>query len=447
MVDLARRTGIDFARVVDAGAGTGRFTIAAARAFPKASIVAIENDRELAKILLTNLTAARLGDRVQVQVSDFRTISLPRIEGRTLFIGNPPYVRHHDIETAWKHWYATRLATMGIRGSQLAGLHAHFLVKTFDLAREGDMACYVTSSEWLDTGYGAALRGLLLARGRSVDLAMLDQSLPIFADAMTTSTVMTLTVLAGERAITLRHVNSIETLLDEDDGATFRGGELVAAEPWSRLAGAERLEHVRSGTTLGEFFSVHRGQVTGNNSIWIEGSYHGALPQRFLFPAITRAKELLRLETDRLLDLSVLKRVIDLPTDLTTATASEAEQIARFLAWAGREGGENSYIARHRNPWYKVGLRDPAPIIVTYMARRPPRFIRNLCGARLINIAHGLYPRAAMPTRDLDALTNWLNSNVSRQSGRTYAGGLTKFEPREVERLPIPDIEELRAGA
>ena len=25
------------------------------------------------------------------------------------------------------------------------------------------------------------------------------------------------------------------------------------------------------------------------------------------------------------------------------------------------------------------------------------------------------------------------------QDGRTYAGGLTKFEPREMERLAVPD--------
>ncbi|MGH6932548.1 MAG: hypothetical protein ACREEE_08955, partial [Dongiaceae bacterium] len=38
-------------RVVDPGAGSGRFTIAAARAFPRARIIAVETDRRLTRIL------------------------------------------------------------------------------------------------------------------------------------------------------------------------------------------------------------------------------------------------------------------------------------------------------------------------------------------------------------------------------------------------------------
>ena len=33
---------------------------------------------------------------------------------------------------------------------------------------------------------------------------------------------------------------------------------------------------------------------------------------------------------------------------------------------------------------------------------------------------------------------SYLNASVSVASGRTYAGGLVKFEPREIERLHIP---------
>jgi len=31
--------------------------------------------------------------------------------------------------------------------------------------------------------------------------------------------------------------------------------------------------------------------------------------------------------------------------------------------------------------------------------------------------------------------------------GRVYAGGLTKFEPREMERIPVPDLNVLREMA
>jgi SAM-dependent methyltransferase len=447
MVALAQRSGIDIKRIVDPGAGTGRFTIAAARAFPEASVIAIEYDRELASLLLANLTAAGLGDRVQVHVADFRAAMLPRTEGATLFIGNPPYVRHHDIEPSWKQWYSSRLASKGIRGSQLAGLHAHFMVKTFDLAHEGDLVCYVTSAEWLDTGYGSALRALLLAQARDIDIALLDPISPAFADAMTTSAIVSYRHLRGASSVNLRLVGSIQELSDADALAGVRRRELSPADAWSRFAAGGPVADAGSATMVGDLFSVHRGQVTGNNMIWVEGQYPGSLPDQVLFPSVTRARDLLDLGSDRLLDAASLKRVIDLPADWSRSAGREAAKIERFIDWAGRQGGRDSYIAQHRKPWFKVGLREPAPIIMTYMARRPPKFVRNLCGARLINIAHGLYPREPIRTHDLDLITHWLNSNVSRNGGRTYAGGLTKFEPREVERLRLPALDELQAEA
>jgi hypothetical protein len=90
-------------------------------------------------------------------------------------------------------------------------------------------------------------------------------------------------------------------------------------------------------------------------------------------------------------------------------------------------------------------LKPPAPILCTYMARRPPAFVRNRCAARHINIAHGLYPRGTMADATLDALAAFLRGNVAQSSGRTYAGGLTKFEPKELEQIAVPPLAELGA--
>ena len=100
-----------------------------------------------------------------------------------------------------------------------------------------------------------------------------------------------------------------------------------------------------------------------------------------------------------------------------------------------------------RTPWWRVRLRAPAPILASYMARRPPAFVRNLAGARHVNIAHGLYPRERLSPPALDGLAAFLRRSVSQAQGRTYAGGLTKFEPGEMERLPVPAAALLPAYA
>ena len=72
------------------------------------------------------------------------------------------------------------------------------------------------------------------------------------------------------------------------------------------------------------------------------------------------------------------------------------------------------------------------------MARSAPKFVRNVAQARHINIAHGLYPREALSEEQLLGLVDYLATGISVLDGRTYAGGLTKFEPGEMERLLVP---------
>ena len=133
-----------------------------------------------------------------------------------------------------------------------------------------------------------------------------------------------------------------------------------------------------------------------------------------------------------------LRRVISLPADLDGLPGGERAAVASFLRQATAAGAADSYVARHRTPWWRVRLRVPPPILASYMGRRPPVFVRNEAAASYLNIAHGLYPREPLPPGVLDALAAFLSGSVTPGQGRVYAGGLVKFEPREMERLPVP---------
>ena len=80
----------------------------------------------------------------------------------TLFLGNPPYVRHHGITPRWKAWLSREARRLALPSSQLAGLHVHFFLATALHARAGDHGAFVTAAEWLDIGYGELVRRLLL---------------------------------------------------------------------------------------------------------------------------------------------------------------------------------------------------------------------------------------------------------------------------------------------
>ncbi len=391
-----------------------------------------------ALMLRANLSVRGLTERATVLVQDYRMVTLPGCAGRTAFIGNPPYVRHHDIDERWKAWYASRFAGLGIKASALAGLHLHFFLKTRLLAKDGDMGAFITSAEWLDVNYGSALRKLLLDELGGVALHVLEPAVQAFPGTATTAAITCFQM--GERIapMRVRSVSDIQRLNGLSKGNAVERARLQTASRWSIIV-KPSVQHADGVMELGELFRVHRGQVTGANGIWIAGEHAASLPERIKLATVTKARDLIEAGAS-LHSPGVLRRVIDLPPELDEFTSEERKRIHAYLEWAKSLGADQGYVARHRKAWWSVGLKSPAPILCTYMARRPPQFTLNTCGARHINIAHGLYPRQPLPTETMSKLVGWLNENINTGSGRTYAGGLTKFEPREVERLLIPRL-------
>ncbi len=172
--------------------------------------------------------------------------------------------------------------------------------------------------------------------------------------------------------------------------------------------------------------------------MWVTAGPHPLIPARFLFPAVTRARELFA--AGRVLPPGApLRRVIDLPADLDDLPGGERAAVAPLPPPGhGRRG--------------RGLLRGPAPHALVAGPARPRRRPswpatwaagrRSSCAtwpaASYLNIAHGLYPREPLPPRLLDALAAFLGRSVTPGQGRVYAGGLVKFEPREMERLPVP---------
>ena len=475
-------------RVVDPGTGSGRFLLRAAPIFPRATLLGVEIDPLAALIARANLAAAGLARRSHVALCDYRdflsrddvrvsAVTRASARAQTLFIGNPPYVRHHLIEARWKDWLVRGWRSLGIRASRLAGLHVHFFLATLLAARPGDAGAFITAAEWLDVNYGSALRAAFLGKLGGMGIITVEPRASAFADAATTSAITLFKI--GERVSQVRFRRleriapgtsltggtSLAGGTNLADGASLAGGvpvsrQVLEREPrWSKLSAARPQSRMartskpmRSGdrprladlVQLGELCRVHRGQATGANAVWIAGEEARDLPASVLMATVTRARELI--SAGRVLrSLESLRRVVDLPRDLSELAASQRLPVEAFLKAARRRGADRSYLARHRHAWWSVELRAPAPILATYMARRPPVFTRNVAGARHLNIAHGLYPRVELNEAQLMGLVDYLSTRVRIEDGRTYAGGLTKFEPREMERLLVPRPEALSA--
>ena len=457
MIAWAAGTGIRPARVVDPGSGSARMLLAAGRRWPDAALIGVEIDPAAAIIGRASLAAAGFAGRSAVLLGDYCRAPLPHVEGPTLFLGNPPYVRHHQIPARGKDWLRRAARELGLPASGLAGLHAHFFLATARHAVLGDLGVLITAAEWLDVNYGRLVRELLLGALGGQAVHLIEPATAVFADAAATSVIACFRPGTTPEAIRMRRVAGPAELGALAGGtpvavpvlrATSRWGPLLrAAKPGAAKPGAvarpgsagpTRPGRLREGhVELGELCRVHRGQVTGANAVWVTARPHPLVPARFCVPAVTRARELIAAGLV-LAAGAPLRLVISLPADLDELPDGERPAVARFLRHATAAGAADSYVARHRTPWWRVRLGVPPPIMASYMGRRPPVFVRNQAGASYLNIAHGLYPREPLDPGVLDALAAFLSRSVSPEQGRVYAGGLIKFEPREMERLLVP---------
>ncbi len=423
-------------RIVDPGAGSGRFLIEAGRQFKKASLVAVEIDPLAALMTRANLAAVGMADRSCVLLKDFRVAALEQIEGKTLYIGNPPYVRHHLIDSDWKKWLKEQSAHLTLKASSLAGLHVYFFLAIARWAKAGDYGALITASEWLDVNYGQLVRDLFLNRLGGQAVYVIEPEAEPFPGTQSTAAVTTFKVNGTLPSARFARINKLDDLDHLSGGRRVSRERLIAEPRWSHFTRKPR--EIQSGyVELGELCRVHRGQVTGANRVWIAGKHSEGLTEDVLFPAITKAMELFR-AGQVLKDGASLRRVIDLPVDLSELPRKELAVVKAFLERAEAMGAKDNFTSQNRKAWWSVGLREPAPILATYMARRPPAFVLNRAAARHLNIAHGLYPREPLTDKLLCGLVKYLSGAPMMDRGRVYAGGLTKFEPREMERIPVP---------
>ncbi|MCL6537008.1 MAG: methyltransferase [Acidothermus sp.] len=431
-------------RFVDPGCGSGRFAAEAIRQNPDLEIVAVDVD-PLATLACRAVLATLGAKRTLVINRDYTSMSFPASAGTTAFVGNPPYVRHHRLTAAQKAKAKRAAAELGIDLSGLAGLHVHFFLATLRHARPGDVGCFITSSEWLDVSYGAALRIALLDGMGGVGLHLLAPEVAAFDDAMTTAVITCFEVGKTSTGIRMRSAATISALGDLDSGGRIVPlSRLREARRWTPLFRAGdrqgRAGHVR----LGEIVRVSRGAVTGANRFFVmsEKDARRLGLEKYVVPALTSAQEVLSAEGIVRADAS--RRVFLDPPATVELESPEHEALRRYLAAGDQEGVPKSYICSHRHPWWRVGAKYP-PIVATYMARQPPAFALNPDGLAILNVLHGLFPKVPLDQDQLLGLVRYLNDHREelRGRGRTYQGGLEKFEPREMEAIEVPAPSEL----
>ncbi|MHC4126807.1 MAG: Eco57I restriction-modification methylase domain-containing protein [Planctomycetota bacterium] len=399
------------------------------------------------------------GHGLAVRTEDFCRAQ-PPAGGRgrsTLIVCNPPYVRHHHLAPADKDRLRRRVRALGFDLSGLAGLYAYFLLLADPWLVRGGVGVWIVPAEFLDVGYGRDLKAYLARRVTLLKVHRFDPAAPRFPEALVTSAVVLYRKgrpPRGHRAElacggTLTAPQRVRTVLQAD---------LDPAVKWSPLwsPGSARRGRGPRGVRLGELFSVRRGLATGANGYFVldrAEARERRLPRRYLRPVLPGPRHV----TGNVIEREAggfpagLPALVVLDCDLPIGEIRRRYPgLARYLDLGRRQRIHLRYLPRHRHPWYGQERRPPAPILCTYMGRRRGgrfiRFIRNHSDATATNGYHLLYPAVAL--RELleadGALLDLVFTGLQaaedslESAGRTYAGGLVKVEPRELEAVMLP---------
>lgn len=424
--------------IVDCGAGSGRFSASAARVPGVKSVLAIEIDPLASLVLRARLSVLRIMT-VSVRNEDFLRLKLPAASGKRAFVGNPPYVRHHVLTAQQKSRGQRIAAGLGIRLSGLAGLHAHFVVAAATLAAPGDVMCFILSAEWLDVNYGRGLRDLMLDGLRAEEVHLLDASASAFADVATTAVIVCARAGGDATEVRFKNAASLSSLAQFGIGGRVVSRlDLQQAKSWGKIARGRYDEPDRdAGIPLGNIARVHRGIVTGANEFFVmtrQRAEERGL-QSCVRPVLTRAEEVFA--SDGVVRAHEQTKVMLYPP--VTVGAAERRALNAYIASGEAMGIHERYVPSHRKPWWRPQVLPAPPIVATYMARQAPAFALNPEGLIFLNVVHGLYPLNPLSEDQLKLLVDALTQlrQQYRGEGRTYQGGLEKFEPGEMERLTL----------
>ncbi len=450
---------------IDPAIGTGSFFSALLAEFPAEVLdcaVGYEIDPHYGE------AAARLwkDTPLEVRQEDFTLAAPPPAgQGFNLLICNPPYVRHHHMDSARKRQLKElSRAASGIDISGLAGLYCYFLALSHRWLRDGGLACWLIPSEFMDVNYGGSLKHYLLDTVTLEHVHRFDPKDVQFDDALVSSSVVW---LRKQDPPVHHHVRMSfgDSLLSPRLERPIPADTLRRDPKWTHYPMRDR-GYESSGPILDDFFRIKRGLVTGSNRFFILTATEiedRCLPIEAFRPILPSPRFL---ADDEIHADDAGNPLLGQPLFLLDCPWTEEvienlyPSLMAYIDEGKARGVPDGYICRHRAPWYSQECRPAAPYMCTYLGRsdkssgRPFRFFLNHSIATAPNVYLMLYPRASLSTAIDQSpelkrqVWNFLNCIAAEEllgEGRVYGGGLHKLEPRELGRVPAVALADLVA--
>lgn len=392
------------------------------------------------------------GKPIEITIGDFLSAKTPADKFDCL-IANPPYVRHHNIEKGQKIELKKRAESkIGIPVSGLTGLYCYFMVLSEAWLKEGGISCWLVPAEFMDVNYGVAFKTYLKDNVELLRIHKFEAKDVRFSDALVSSCVVIFKISKPSPSHSIEFTSGTD-IENPQNVNIVSSSDLQAKEKWTKLFDKTDIVATKGSHTIGDFFTVKRGLVTGDNNFFLidtRTAEANHIPEEMLCPIVPSPRHLPS-ETQE----------IGLQTGLSLfhcgmnrdELGNRFPSVLKYIEKGEAEGRQEGYICSRRSPWYFCPSQPAGPIIVPYMAREGPkafRFILNEHRLMTANTYLHLHPRpeyAEILRDEKNLRTIWLSlSRIPQrrlmECGRVYGGGLHKMEPGELMSVPADEVEE-----
>jgi adenine-specific DNA-methyltransferase len=442
----AKELGGPPACVIDAGAGVGAFTVAAARRWPSARILAVD-----VNVVTLGLLAARIAFEINADTrhakylrkielvhgdyfDQLRQLFRPGAKGPILALGNPPYTRIQELAEE------TRQKAVGLSDGIIDNGHANlavlFQAATLRFMREQDVSCMVLPGSFSYTRASRGLRRTLWKSRRHVEV----QRTPAATRAFTGRSVQAAIVLVGserKRRTPLRLArvrlqgNSLEVI---DSKVRPRQGK----EPDNWFWTAEDVR-VDDRIPLSEIATVRRGVATGSNKMFfLTDVVAKSMPRKVRVRGIPSLRGFADGELDAKKHRSHggpagRRWLLAIPPDYRL-TGSVRDYVRRH-----EPDVRDRYLVASRDPWYSISDLPRPQLLVSPLSKGDFKVVINRIEAVPSNNLFGVSLRNGA---DPQALARWLRSKEGQQElrrvSRRYHGGSHKLEPGALAAAQVP---------
>ena len=393
---------------------------------------------------------------VEIQLNDYMSHDWEnKYDG---IICNPPYFKFHDYDNKAAIKQLEDEISCKLNG--FTNLYALFLLKSISQLNENGRAAYIVPSEFLNSDYGKLVKSYLIKSKTLHHIIVIHFDENVFPEALTTACILLLANDKKSDCVQFSNLDSVSELEKLEKIISvyqsyvpktqcFYFNELDPDIKWRTYYQTQHADKYKNLVPFSNYAKTMRGIATGANHYFIFNQSKAnqfAIPERYLLPCVCKSADIKQAFFTRKYFDSLKKS--DKNIFLLSSVNSDSEAVQNYLKLGEQQKINKGYLTSKRNPWHSLEKRPPAPIWVSVFNRTGLRFIRNEAGVSNLTTFHGIYPTAEnLVTENIDLLFAYLLTDVAKEifadNRREYGNGLQKFEPNDINKAQMLDLNRL----